>query len=340
MSTVSFPSHRSGPVLARRSLGLLAALLAPVLLAAPARGDAPPSPQRKAEASAFLVRGAELIDAEDLEGALAQFEAAYRLVPSPNILHNFGIVYQGLGRKAAALEAFERFLSEAPRAPAAARTHAERAVQALIREVAAVQVRSDLPGARIFVDGRNVGQTPRALPVYLDPGPHHLSVEKEEVGAVFTERVEVAAGQQLTLQAQLAGPMASLTATDGLEVGSGPAGGLARWQRPAAWAALVGAAVASGVLVSQLLARQGAVGAFNDRGCGTEDPERGGADCPVLFERIGRAGTRAMLSALAMAAFGSGAVALYVTLPQPLAGSAGAPVRMASPLGLGLKGRF
>ena len=102
-----------------------------------------PDAEQKAEASAHLKRGAELIDAENLEGALAEFEAAYRLVPSPSILHNFGVVYQGLGRKAAALEAFERFLAEAAKAPPATREHAQQAAQTLRAEVAQLRVQSD-----------------------------------------------------------------------------------------------------------------------------------------------------------------------------------------------------
>src|SRR5262249_26720681 len=146
-----------------------------------------------------LKRGAELIDAEDLTGALAEFESAYRLVPSPNIFHNFGIVYQGLGRKAAALDSFERFLSEAAHPPPEVREHAHRAGATLGREVAELRVDSDQAGASIFVDGRQVAATPQTKPIYLEPGPHHLSVEKGGRGPLLAERFEVSAGQRLTV---------------------------------------------------------------------------------------------------------------------------------------------
>jgi tetratricopeptide (TPR) repeat protein len=181
-----------------------ATALALVCTGRPAGAADQPDARLKAEARAHLRRGAELIDAEDLQGALVQFEAAYRLVPNPSILHNFGIVYQGLGRKAAALEAFQRFLDEAARPPAQTREHAEKAVSTLRGEVAELRVQSDVDGATIFVDARKVGETPQRRPIYLDPGPHHLSVEKPGLGTVHAARLQASAGQQLTVPARLA----------------------------------------------------------------------------------------------------------------------------------------
>ena len=55
---------------------------------------------------------------DDYRAALARFEEAYALVPSPKIHYDFGLAYVGLARPGEALAAFERFLAEAPDAPA------------------------------------------------------------------------------------------------------------------------------------------------------------------------------------------------------------------------------
>jgi hypothetical protein len=313
--------------------------------ALPARGDGPggdaPDPERKSRASAHLVKGAQLIDAEDLQGALAQFEAAYRLVPSPAILHNFGIVYQGLGRKAEALDAFERFLAQAPKAPPATRAHAERAVAELVGQVAALLVRADLDGASIFVDGRDLGQTPHAAPFYLDPGPHHLSVERSDMGAVFSRRVEVAAGQRLTVEARLTRPPEpSPEPAISSPAAPPPDLGAPRWQQPAAWAAAVGAAIASGLLVHQIVARNREIESFNRQGCGELDPGRGGADCQTWLGRADSARTRAVASGLAAAALGAGSLVLFVTMPERSDGLRLTLRGSPSHLGFGLQGRF
>jgi PEGA domain len=297
--------------------------------------------ERKAAASAHLKRGAELIDAEDLAGALAEFEAAYRLVPSPNILHNFGIVYQGLGRKAAALDAFERFLAQALRPPPAAREHALRAVQALHQEVAELRVETDLAGATIFVDGRNLGLTPQERPIYLDAGPHHLSVEKAPLGTAFAERLEVSAGQRLTVpvrQARAATPVPAAA----VEQSPPPVEtSRRRWQRPAAWATTAGAVLAAALFGTQILARYLDITKYNNDGCGTTEPDNmGGPGCPGLIERASSAEKRATVSGVAAVALGLGATVLFVTLPETPGGLA--PSLRASPsqLGLGLQGRF
>jgi hypothetical protein len=316
---------------------LAVALVTHAGMARGADGANEPDAEQKGAASAHLKHGAELIDAEDLAGALAEFEAAYRLVPSPNILHNFGIVYQGLGRKAAALDAFERFLAQALRAPPAAREHASKAVQTLHQEVAELRVETDLAGATIFVDGRNVGQTPQAKPIYLDAGPHHLSVEKAPLGTAFAERLEVSAGQRLTVPVRLARapvPAADVQQSPRVE----PSG--RRWQRPAAWATAAGAVLAAGLFGTQIVSRHRDITEFNELGCGTTDQEMGGPPCPTLRARASSAEKRATVSGLAAVALGVGAAVLFVTLPRTPSGLALTLRASPSELGLGLQGPF
>jgi hypothetical protein len=328
-----------------RSDGLIrpTVLLAVVMLAAGTAGaqEAPgePDAQRKAEARAHLKRGAQLIDAEDLTGALAEFEAAYRLVPSATILHNFGIVYQGLGRKAAALDAFERFLTEAPRAPPETREHARKAVETLRPEVAELRVQSDLAGATIFVDGREVGRTPQEKPIYLDPGPHQLSVEKTDVGKVHSQRIEVGAGQRLAVPARLNRPAAAAPAE--VAETSTPAEAPARtWRKPAAWAATVGAAVAGGLFGRQLYRRDQEVKRFNAKECGTRGLPDRPEICTQLYNSAKWEEKWAIVAGVATAALGVGATALFLTAPERPGGLALSLRASGTDLGLGLQGRF
>src|SRR5882672_5599537 len=106
----------------RRGARRLAPLMAVLWLwpcAARAAGDAPPgNPREQATgtpagsatasareaATARLVDGVALLRAGQYAAALAKFDEAYALVPSPNIHYNRGLSYLGLGKNAAALE--------------------------------------------------------------------------------------------------------------------------------------------------------------------------------------------------------------------------------------------
>jgi hypothetical protein len=82
-------------------------------------------------ARAKLVEGVDAMKRGDYGAALDLFQQAYTLVPSPNIHYDFGQAYLGLGRPADALSAFERFLAEAPDAPAEKREKAASLVSTL-----------------------------------------------------------------------------------------------------------------------------------------------------------------------------------------------------------------
>ena len=325
---------RKRPVVTPSTLRCGGILLSMSILVATARAEpAEPDPARKAEARAHLKRGAELIDAEDLPGALAQFEAAYRLVPTPAIFHNFGVVYQGLGKKAAALDAFQRFLDEADKAPPAAREHAQRAVEALRGEVAELQVECDVAGATILVDGQKVGETPQGKALHLDPGSHRLSVEKVGLAA-HAQALQAAAGQRLTVPARLSPPPAPVAQVS--EPTPSPAA--RSWQRPAAWTATAAATVATGVFATFLVVRHSRVKAFNDAHCGTGDTNQGGGSCPGLRARADDASKWAVASGLTAGALAAGAAVFFLTLPETKTAVSLDP--SPSYLGLRLQGRF
>jgi tetratricopeptide (TPR) repeat protein len=86
----------------------------------------------------------------DYQAALARFQEAYALVPSPKIHYDFGLAYVGLERPAEALAAFERFLAEAPDAPPDKREKATSLIATLrarVAETAGRDAREAAPAA-------------------------------------------------------------------------------------------------------------------------------------------------------------------------------------------------
>ena len=65
-----------------------------------------------------------------------------------------------------------------------------------------VTVRSNIRGATIFVDGRNIGLTPYDEPIRVDEGPHQITISKDDY-TTFSEEFEVAAGDEQLLSAEL-----------------------------------------------------------------------------------------------------------------------------------------
>lgn len=67
-----------------------------------------------AQVEALVVEGTRLADAGDHLGALARFDQAYALAPSPKIMLKRGVVLARLGRRVAAADAFEAYLASDP----------------------------------------------------------------------------------------------------------------------------------------------------------------------------------------------------------------------------------
>jgi hypothetical protein len=161
------------------------------------------SPDPKSAARRKLVEGADLLKRGEYQTALARFQAAYDLVPSPKIQYNFGLAYMGLGRNADALEAFQTFLSEASDATTETITRARVYKDGLVQKICRLTVRADFDGASIAIDGRSYGSTPRFEEILVDPGVHWLLVERPGIAKPFNKRFDATAGRSLTIEAKL-----------------------------------------------------------------------------------------------------------------------------------------
>src|SRR3954469_24431979 len=132
---------------------LLTAILLFGLAGAARTARAQPEEGARAGAPRSLEEGARRFEQGDYAGALAQFEEAYRHFPSPRFFYNIGQAQRHLARDVEALGSFERFLSEAPDAPATTRQGAERSVAELRARVGTLEVSANVAGAEVTVDG-------------------------------------------------------------------------------------------------------------------------------------------------------------------------------------------
>lgn len=167
-----------------RTLTGLRLLLLAAILALPGAGagadPAPasstgPSADPATAARAAYRKGADLYKAGKYREAIAQFEAADRLKPSPALQFNIGQCQEKLGDPAAALASFARYLRLDPAAPN--REAVQRSVKALEAKLAAtgrqmLHVTTEPASADLTVDGAAVGKAP--LDAAYPPGPYQL----------------------------------------------------------------------------------------------------------------------------------------------------------------------
>jgi tetratricopeptide (TPR) repeat protein len=89
-----------------RTLVAIAVLIAAVV---PARAD------NLKEAKAHFKEGSALYQSGDFEGAIVEFDTAYRFSPIPDILFNIAQAYRMRGKKAQAHKYYSRYLESKPK---------------------------------------------------------------------------------------------------------------------------------------------------------------------------------------------------------------------------------
>ena len=128
----------------------------------------------KTDAARHFKRGLELFDDNDFQGALIEFQRAYQIVPTYQVLYNIGQVRFQLQDYAGALKSFERFLTEGgDKVPADRRAELERDIAKLRARVATVEV-TTARGAMIYVDDVAMGTAPLSAPLQVSSGRRRL----------------------------------------------------------------------------------------------------------------------------------------------------------------------
>ncbi|HEY7374707.1 MAG TPA: tetratricopeptide repeat protein [Polyangia bacterium] len=162
---------------------ILVALIVGATSAARAQPAAAGDANREA-ARAKLVAGVDAMKRGDYQAALARFQEAYALVPSPKIHYDFGLAYVGLERPADALAAFERFLAEAPDAPPDKREKAASLIPGLRARVAETGGRDEREAARAAPPAAQPPVAAAAQPVGVAPPPPVASPAARDERAV------------------------------------------------------------------------------------------------------------------------------------------------------------
>jgi tetratricopeptide (TPR) repeat protein len=127
------------------ALAALCVLLwSPPIRAEPAAGRQSASDRaRTAEARRHFQQGRELLDARSYAEAIAEFETALSLKPSPELLFNIAQAYRLKGDAKQALETYKRFIEVSPKGPIAdeARGHIEVLIKQIEEDERAAQAR-------------------------------------------------------------------------------------------------------------------------------------------------------------------------------------------------------
>ena len=142
---------------------------------------APSASDDGAQARQSYEHALALFDRGQSRAALAELERAYQLLPSFRIFYNIGLVNVALDDPAAALRAFERYLTDGDKlVDAERRTEVLRRVTALSRRAGALRVNVDQVGALVLVDETEVGKSPLGRPLWLNAGRHRVEVRAND----------------------------------------------------------------------------------------------------------------------------------------------------------------
>ena len=95
-----------------------------------------------------------------------------------------------------AIEAFEHFLAQAPKSDPELLSEAYQSVADLRSKLGRIKVQCETPDSAVVIDGKTVGMTPLAQPVWTLPGRHQVVIRG---GAYQPITVTVAAGEHETV---------------------------------------------------------------------------------------------------------------------------------------------
>ena len=187
--------------------------LSPSLVAAgDDAGARPPQAEQQALGRQHFRNGVKLFQDGNYSGALAEFEAAYRLKPSAASLQNIALSLKALFRYSEAAETLNRLLARhGSELTQAERTTIREAIDELSSLVGTIVLRVQPTNARVSVDGKPLDANQRARPIPLDVGEHTIVAEAPGFArATRTERV-VAGQQQIPVVISLEPVMGFLT---------------------------------------------------------------------------------------------------------------------------------
>lgn len=162
---------------------LLTLLMIWLVLVPPAADARRRRRRRRAVVRIYFNKGKRLFKTKDYVGALAAFERAYRLRPHYLVQCNIARCYERMSKMIESANHYRRCLKEG-----AGKARASKRVRAALAQVEAritwVEVVSPGMGGTVYVDGREVGTTPKRVP--MNPGTAVIEVRREGAKAART----------------------------------------------------------------------------------------------------------------------------------------------------------
>lgn len=180
--------------------------------------------------------GMTRFDAHDYRSAIAEFHLAARLVPSADLWFNIARAHEEVGELLPAVDHYQLYLRDRVDPPdreaveariASLRQRAEEARLAAERAptTGTLRLSSNMEGARVRLDGRDIGRSPLTEPMELAPGRHELALELDGY-LPFRSTVRLEAGLTTAAYADLQ-PATGYRAVRGRRLWTWIAGGLA-----------------------------------------------------------------------------------------------------------------
>jgi hypothetical protein len=143
-------------------------------------------------------RGVQLYEAENFDGALVEFNAAYKLSNNFKILYNIGICQNAMKDYVGATETFTKYLAEGGDGLSEARkADVQERLSKLALMVARVKVKTDAPaGTALMIDDQPAGTTPLPESVLVKAGRRQFSITAH--GKTATKSLDVSSSDAST----------------------------------------------------------------------------------------------------------------------------------------------
>jgi hypothetical protein len=257
--------------------------------------------------------GATALKARQWERARAVLLDAFQRKPYCQIAANLGWAELMAGKPRDAAEHLSIFLRDAQKVSAADRQDTENMLTLAKAAIGTVTVQVDTEGAEVWVDGKKVGVSPLAGPVFVESGRRTFEARKEGRPPV-TEQLEVAAGAAPVLELRTVAKPAPATGPRKLPGPEAPAPGSGEQRSQMLIHAGIGvsaglAAVGIGTAIGAALTEQASLRDWADNRCTSLN-----ARCRATFDaqedRRFYLGNTAVWAFVGAAAVG-GATAIY-----------------------------
>ncbi|MEM9696737.1 MAG: PEGA domain-containing protein, partial [Myxococcota bacterium] len=162
---------------------------------APPPADVPPAAPALSEYERHMRNGVTLFRDENWDGAIAEFEAAYRAEPKGSPLINLALTHKRLNNPAKAIEVLKTSLRKhRDTMPPDQIAAAEREIQEMTALLAYLSIEVEPKNARVTVDDRPLSAEKRQRPVALSPGTRVIRVEQAGFRSL-ERRVRIASGR-------------------------------------------------------------------------------------------------------------------------------------------------